>query len=241
MYFRIKSLKFTIMKKIFLIPVFLLTLFTYGQTTVEKKLGDYTILKVYNGIELELIKSTESKLVITGKKSEMVTIKNIDNTLKIALPFSLNPEDNSASGQVFVKLYYNAKIDVIDANEGATITAKEITQDVLEVKVQERAFINLVVAVKHLEVKASSGGIIKLSGTTNNQNVNVDLYGIYNGFGLISSSNSNVNAGTGAKAEVSAGETLNAKVSFGGSIFYKGNPEVLKDKKVIGGVIQKRN
>ena len=38
-----------------------------------------------------------------------------------------------------------------------------------------------------------------------------------------------------------AGTTLNAKVSFGGSIFYKGEPEVVKDKKVIGGIIQKRN
>ena len=54
-------------------------------------------------------------------------------------------------------------------------------------------------------------------------------------------SNSNVFAGTGAKAEVLAGKTLSAKVSFGGSIFYKGDPEVVKDKKVIGGIIQKRN
>jgi hypothetical protein len=50
-----------------------------------------------------------------------------------------------------------------------------------------------------------------------------------------------VKAGTGAKAEVLAGEILNAKVSFGGSIFYKGNPKVVKDKKVIGGIIQKRD
>jgi hypothetical protein len=34
---------------------------------------------------------------------------------------------------------------------------------------------------------------------------------------------------------------LNAKVSFGGAIFYKGNPKVVKDKKVIAGIIEKRN
>jgi hypothetical protein len=54
-------------------------------------------------------------------------------------------------------------------------------------------------------------------------------------------SNSNVYAGTGAKAEILAGKTLSAKVSFGGSIFYKGDPKVVQDKKVIGGIIQKRN
>ena len=53
--------------------------------------------------------------------------------------------------------------------------------------------------------------------------------------------NSDVFAGTGAKAEILAGETLSARVNFGGSIFYKGNPEIVKEKKVIGGIIQKRN
>ena len=229
------------MKKIILICVLLITLSFTAQSKVTKNLGDFTTLKVYNGIELELIKSTEQKLEITGEKSEIVKIKNVNNTLKISLPFSLKPENNAANGEVLVKLYYSKNIDIVDANEGATITGKEITQDKLEVNTQERAFINLVVNVKHLEVRASSGGIIKLSGTTKNQTVNVDLYGIYNGFNLINKANTTVKAGTGAKAEVFAGETLNAKVSFGGSIFYKGNPEVIKDKKVIGGIIQKRD
>ncbi|MBU3011455.1 DUF2807 domain-containing protein [Polaribacter vadi] len=229
------------MKKIIFICVLMMSLSFVAQSTVNKKLGDFSTLKVYNGIELELIKSNESKIEITGLKSEKVKIKNVNNTLKISLPFSLKPENNAANGEVLVKLYYSKSIDTIDANEGATITGKEINQNHLEVKSQERAFVNLVVKVKHLEVKTSSGGIIKLSGTTKNQTVDVDLYGIYNGFDLKATANSNVKAGTGAKAEILAGETLNAKVSFGGSIFYKGNPEVLKDKKVIGGIIQKRD
>lgn len=229
------------MKKAIHIVFFLSSLSILPQSKVTKNLGDFTELKVYNGIELELIKSTEQKLEITGKKSEIVKIKNVNNTLKISLPFSLKPENNAANGEVIVKLFYNSNIDVIDANEGATITGKEFIQDKLTVKSQERAFINLVVKAKHLEVKATSGGIIKLSGTTKNQTVDVDLYGIYNGFNLKAKNNSTIKAGTGAKAEIFAGETLNAKVSFGGSIFYKGNPEVLKDKKVVGGIIQKRD
>lgn len=228
------------MKKLIFIGVLMISMSLTSQTKISKNLGDFSILKVYNGIELELIKSNEQRLEITGKKSEIVKIKNVNNTLKISLPFSLKPKKNAANGEVLVKLYYSNTINIVDANEGATITGKEIEQDQLEVNVQERALINLVVKVKHLEVRASSGGIIKLSGTTKNQNVNVDLYGIYNGFNVVNENNTTVKAGTGAKAEVFAGEILNAKVSFGGSIFYKGNPEVIKDKKVIGGIIQKR-
>lgn len=229
------------MKKLNFILLFFIGLTVTAQSKVTKNLGDYNILKVYNGIEVELIKSTDQKLEITGEKSEMVKIKNVNNTLKLSLPFSLTPADNAADGKILVKLYYNKAINVIDANEGATITSKDFNQDKLEVNAQERAFINLTTKTNYLIVRASSGGIIKLSGTTKNQEIDVDLYGIYHGFNLQAAGNSTVKAGTGAKAEVNAGETLNAKVSFGGTIFYKGNPEVVKDKKVIGGIIEKRN
>lgn len=212
-----------------------------AQTVITKNLGDYNTLKVFNGIAVELIQSDAQRLEITGEKSERVKIKHVNNILKISLPFSLNPENNAAEGQVLIKLYYNKNIDIIDANEGATITSKDFNQDVLEVNSQERAFINFTVKVRYLKVRASSGGIIKLTGTTENQEVNVDLYGVYNGFAMKVSGNSDVFAGTGAKAEVLTGDTLSAKVNFGGSIFYKGTPKLLKNKTVIGGVIQKRN
>lgn len=234
-------INFKRMKKIVFICALMFGFTLVAQTTITKNLGDYSDLKVFNGIDLELIKSDEQRLEITGEKSEMVKIKNVDNTLKLSLPFSLIPENNAANGKVLVKLFYNKNIALIDANEGATITGKDLNQDKIEVNAQERAFINMVINVKHLEVRASSGGIIKLSGTAKNQNIDLDLYGIYHGFDLKVTSASTVKAGTGAKAEVLAGETLNAKVSFGGSIFYKGNPEVVKDKKVIGGIIKKRD
>ena len=229
------------MKKIVFIYTLMFGFSLVAQSKITKKLGDYTTLKVYNGIELELIKSNDQKLEITGEKSELVKVKNVNNTLKLSLPFSLKPSENAADGKVLIKLFYNKNIAIIDANEGATITGKDFNQDKIEVDCQERAFINLTSTTKYLKVTATSGGIIKLTGTTDNQEVNVDLYGTYHGFNLKASGNSNVNAGTGAKAEVLAGKTLNAKVGFGGSIFYKGDPIVVKDKKVIGGIIQKRD
>lgn len=229
------------MKKITFICVILLSYVTAAQTTITKNLGDYSTLKVYNGIEVELIKSNDQKLEITGEKSELVKVKNVNNTLKISLPFSIKPAENSAEGKIFVKIFYNKNIALIDGNEGATITGKDFNQDKVAVNAQERAFITLSTTANYISVRSSSGGIIKLSGTANNQDVDVDLYGIYHGYNMNVSGNSTVKAGTGAKAEVLAGEVLNAKVSFGGSIFYKGNPEVVKDKKVIGGIIQKRN
>ena len=228
------------MKKTLLILIISLTHSIYSQTVVKKTLGDYSILKVYNGIEVLLLQSKEQKIEIKGEKSEKVKIKNVNGVLKLSLPFSLKPENNYGKGKVFITLYYNSNIDVIDANEGSIITGKEFHQEKLKVNSQERAFIDLTLKVTHLNIRASSGGVIKLTGSSESQTVNIDLYGVYNGFGLNVTGNTNVFSGTGAKAEISAGKTLSAKVNFGGSIFYKGSPEVQKNKKVIGGIIQRR-
>jgi hypothetical protein len=229
------------MKRISFISALFVCTAIFAQATITQNLGDFTVLKVYNGIEVELIKSVDQKLEIIGMKSEMVKIKNVNKTLKLSLPFSLNLADNSADGKVLIKLYYNKNIMIIDANEGATITSKNFNQDIIELKAQEVSFINITTQTNYLIVKAISGGIVKVSGTAKNQEVDVDLYGIYHGYDLISSGNSTVKSGTGAKAEIFAVETLRAKVGFGGTIFYKGNPEVVKDKKIIGGIIEKRS
>lgn len=229
------------MKKPFFICILMLNYILSAQTIKTKNLGDYTTLKVYNGIEVDLIKSEKQKLEIIGDKLEKVKIKNVNNVLKLSLPFSLKVKNNSANNQILIKLYYNTNITIIDANEGSTITGKNFNQKKVEVNSQERSFINLTSKIGYLKVRASSGGIVKLTGTTKNQEVHVDLYGIYNGFAMKVTGSSNVFAGTGAKAEILAGEILSAKVNFGGSIFYKGNPEVVKSKTIIGGIIQKRN
>ncbi|KAB1160428.1 MULTISPECIES: head GIN domain-containing protein [Tenacibaculum] len=225
------------MKKLAFLSLFLMTVLASAQTTIDKKLGDFTTVKVYNGIDVKLVKSDESKIVITGEKAEKVKIKTSGNTLKISLRF---PE-TTADGKVKATLYYASTLKTIDANEGAIITSNGIEQSQVEIKAQEGAFINMVVKVKHLKVKSSSGAVIRLSGTSKNQTVDADLGGMYHGYKLEVTDMTMVRAGSGSKVEVQSGETLDAKVSFGGSIFYKGTPEVFKDKKVIGGVIEQRS
>lgn len=222
------------MKKLLPLVAFFIAISTSAQTTITKKLGDFSSVKVFNGINVELIKGSEQEIVITGEKAEKVKVKNNNGKLRISLKlFEIGGDD-----KVSVKVYYTDKLDVIDGNEGCTITGKIPEQTYLEIKSQEKAYVDLEIKTKHLKIKSSSGGIIKLKGNSKNQEVDLDLYGVYHGYDLVVSENTTLRVGSGAKAEVQAGETLNAKVTFGGSIFYKGNPEVIKDKKVIGGIIK---
>ena len=225
------------MKKL-LTLVSLFTIFSiYSQDTIKKAVGDFTTLKVYNGIDVELIKSDKQEIVITGEKAQKVNVKTTRNILKLYLPF---PE-SLANGKVKIILYYSKDIDIIDANEGASITAKEFKQSKVEIKTQEMAFINMVLEVQYLTIKAVTGGAIKLTGSTKNQTIEVNNSGVYRGYNLKVENTTYIRAALGGKGEVNSGETLDAKVSFGGTIFYKGTPEVLKTKKVLGGIIEAKN
>ena len=210
---------------------------SFSQKIITKKIEDFYKIKVYNGIRLELLQSNESKLEISGDKADKIKIKNTEGILRVSLRF---PE-LLAGDKVNVKLFYNKDIQTIDGNEGSKIIGKGINQTHLEVKAQEGGFIKLDIKTKHLKVKSVTGGVIDLTGTSKNQDIELDLYGVYHGYNLFTSNSSTVKAGTGSKAEVYAGETLFAKVSFGGSILYKGKPEVIKNKKMAGGIIKQMN
>lgn len=209
----------------------------FAQETISKKIGDFNTLKVYNGLTVKLQKSNKSKIEITGSKSDDVSIKNSNGILKIRLKF---PE-GFTSGDLKIMLYYANNIDILDANEGATISSKEtFKQQHIEVKVQEGAKIKLDIDTKHLVVKSVSGGIIKLEGVAQNQTIEATTGGIYEAFN-VQSKQAVVTAASGARVEVNITEVLDAKVRFGGTIYYKGTPEVLKTKIIIGGTISDKN
>ena len=209
----------------------------FAQEPITTKLGDFKTLKVFNGLTVELQKSSSSKIEISGSQASDVSVKNSNGTLKITLKF---PKNFSAEN-INIVLYYDNDIAVLDANEGATIFSDEgIKQQHLEVKTQEGAKIKLDIDTKYLTVKSVSGGIIKLTGIADNQNIEATTGGIYDAYG-VKSKQATVTAASGANVEVTVSEMLDAKVRFGGNIFYKGIPEVLKTNKIIGGSIKDKN
>ncbi|WP_456376260.1 head GIN domain-containing protein [Lutibacter sp.] len=224
------------MKKLTLLLVLSCSI-VFAQEPIIKNLGDFNTLKVFNGLTVIIQKSKTPKIEISGNKADDVVVKNSDGILKVRLRF---PE-GFTSKDLKIVLYYSINIDVLDANEGGRIISEEVVnQQHLEVKVQEGAIIKIPIEVKYLVVKSVSGGIIKLKGATQNQIVETTTGGIYNGYEL-QSKQTTVTAASGAKAEVKTSEILDAKVRFGGTIFYKGTPEVLKTKKIIGGTIKNKN
>ena len=211
------------------------TAFAFAQDRTQN-LGDFNEIKIFNGLSVEIERSDNSKVEISGEKTDDVVVKNVNGKLKFSLKF---PEQFNAD-KVKIKIFYNQDILILDANEGSALFSDEIIEQVnLTIKTQEGAYIHVPVDVKYLTIKAVTGASIKVRGTATNQDVEVTTGGVYEAFDLINEY-ADVIAASGGNAEVNVSNLLDAKVRFGGNVYYKGNPEKVNSKKVFGGKIKNK-
>src|SRR6056300_1220788 len=133
------------MKHLSIITVFLFTSIVFSQNKIEKEIGEFSQLKVYDLINVELIESKQNKVIITGINTENVLINNKNGTLKI----KMNLKEIFDGNETQVKLYYS-KVDVIDVNEGATVTSEDkIKQFEIDLKAQEGGKIDVKIDVTY--------------------------------------------------------------------------------------------
>lgn len=222
------------MKSIVSFLLFFVAVSVSAQNPLDKNVGDFNEVKVYDLIEVNLIKSNETKVVITGDDVEDVEVFNKDGKLKIRMKL-----DKIFNGsKTFVAVHYT-NLNTIDGNEGARITSNElIEQDFIELKAQEGARLNIGLDVNRVDIKAVSGGIIETKGKANSQDVNLNTGGIYNGKAC-ETSVTNVNIKAAGEADVNASQTVNAKVIAGGDINIYGNPQKVNEDTTLGGRIKR--
>ena len=212
---------------------FLLSYFLVGsQTPVSKSIGDFSELKVYDLINVELVESNENKIEITGEETSNVLIVQKNDVLKIKMV--INKPFNGK--RTFVKLFYK-KIDIIDVNEGAKVVSKSLfKQYELELKSQEGGEISVITDTKLLSIKTVTGGIINASGTTNSQNITIRTGGVYEGSSL-QALNSEIKIKAGGVADVKSSELIEVRIVAGGDLIIHGKPKNIKQTKIVGGRI----
>lgn len=221
------------MKKLVFALMFISTI-GMAQEKVTMNLGDFHTVKTFRGLQVELIKADVAQLIIDGKRSSEVTVKNNNGTLKISMSIT----HTFSADDVMVYLYFKDDIDVIDANEGSYIFSDEILkQEKLTVKTQEAARIKLEIETEQLDVTVFTAGEVNLKGNSTNQNVKSNTGGIYKGERL-ETEYTKVSSYTGGTADVKASKLVDAKASTGGTISISGEPEEVKKSESLGGYIR---
>lgn len=222
------------MKTLIKVIVLFVSTICLSQNPIEKTIGEFSELKVYDLIEVELIKSDIDKISITGKNATNVLVNNKNGTLKIKMKL----EEAFDGNKTKVKLYYT-NIDVIDVNEGSYVHSQDtINQFEIDLNAQEGGKIDVNVDVKYINVRAVTGADIAATGVAKHQDVSIYTGGDYNGK-LLKTELTEVSIRAAGEAHVNATKKVVAKVRAGGNIFIYGNPDQIDESRVLGGKIKR--
>ena len=218
------------MKKIALILVALIS--NLGWSQVSKDLGEFDTVSVFDRISVQLIPANENRIEITGSRAQEVELVNKSGNLKVRMKFGklLDGDDISA------KLYFK-EINEINGSEGSYVIADAVMKvTAMKVNAIEGAEIRLNLDVKKANLRAVTGGILKIKGKATNSDVSLGTGGVLEAMDLQTVQTS-VKITTGGEADVRASELVDAKVRAGGNITIFGSPKQVNKSTTLGGTI----
>ena len=188
-------------------------------------------VKVYSGLEVNLIASEVNKAVVYGSQSDDVIMgmKNGVLQLKIALG-SL-----SDSLPTRVDLYHSKLLNEITATQQAKITSQvPLVQTSLNLKSSTAAVMDFEIYTDRLDAVATNGGRIELEGTVSSFNLNVNTGGSCEAEQLQTTQVQTKLIG-GGYAYVTVSDLINAEVIAGSVLRVYGDPVKEVYQKKLGG------
>ena len=220
------------MKNVLTLLMALLAVNAFAQRTIDKEVGEFDKIKVFDLIEVNLIKSDENRILIKGDNVDDIKFVNKEGTLKLRMEL----ERKFQGEDTLIEVYYT-DLDVIDGNEGAKIVCNELVEKKsIELRAQEGAKIKIGMQVENVDIRAVTGGIIEASGTATNQYIVLNTGGIFDGREL-KTEVASVKISAGGEAELHASEKVDINVKAGGDVYVYGNPSEVKKNTLAGGRI----
>ncbi len=224
------------MKKLTIYLLCLTSLTAFSQDIIDKEVGDFNQIKVYDLIEVNLIESDQNRIFIKGENVYDIKWANKNGVLKLKMQL----EKKFSGEKTLIEVYYR-HLDVVDSNEGAKIVFNEmIRQDEIELKAQEGGRIKAGIDVDFARIKAVTGGMVEASGMAKKQTINLNTGGMFRGQEL-KTEKSSVKISAGGEAELHASAEVEIDVTAGGDVYVYGNPQVVEKNTFAGGRVHFRD
>ena len=224
------------MKKLVLVALLFAAQLSFSQEKTTKNVGDFSTVKVFDKISVQLVESTETKVELSGDRKEDVELINKNGELKIRMSLK-----KLLKGEEITAIVYFKKLESVEASEGAYVSSPATFKGIdFNVNAKEGAEIKLTLDVKRVTVKSGSGAVIRLTGKAHNQDIVVTAGGIVRASAL-EGEQTVVVVNAGGEADVTATELVDAKTRAGGNITIYGNPRQINQKTVAGGNIRQHN
>lgn len=207
----------------------LMTCTVLSQEIIDKEVGEFREIKVYDLIAVNLIKSDQNKIFIKGENVYDIKWSNKDGTLKLKMQL----EKKFSGERTLIEVHYR-HLDVVDSNEGSKIVFTEmIKQDEIELRAQEGGRIRAGIDVDYARIKAITGGEIEAFGMAKKQTIRVNTGGMFRGQEF-KTERTDVTLSAGGEVEIHASTRADIDITAGGDVYVYGNPEVV-EKSTFGG------
>ena len=218
--------------KRFILTLLIIPSLLVSQEEINRKLGEFTKLSIYDGINVELIKSDENKVEASGENTRFVVVKNKNGNLKIRL----NVQKRFSGDRTMVKLYYKNIYSFI-AHEGSNIFSKDtLKQADLKIKGHTGSRIDIPVELNSISVTSTAGAKITLRGSSTYLEASSATGSEINARNMVIE-DGEVSALSGSMVDVRAETSLEAIARIGGVINVHSKTERITEKVSLGGAV----
>ncbi len=208
-----------------------------------RNLSSFDELSVSAGIKATLVKSSTNKIEIEVEGIELdKVITEVDGD-RLEVKIKSNWFGSwGRNRKVEVVISYSEALNYISVSSGASLNSEEVvrTASKLDINSSSGAYSKLRIDGSEISVDVSSGASIHLQGSTSDLDVDVSSGSTFKGYDLKAESVT-VEVSSGGSAQVYASKSLNADVSSGGSVRYKGNPSQTNIDQNSGGSVKPAN
>ena len=193
----------------------------------------FSALKIFSGMEVQLIPSEENKVIVYGDYQQSVIVQKKGSTLKIKQSItSLITKEFS-----FVEIYFSQPVNHITANQRSKITAKQrLEQEEISLKVREGSKVAFEIDSERIKSNVATGGRLTLEGTTKTLDLKINSGGSCEAEKLKAESVI-THVVAGGVAYVNAKDQLEAKVTGGGIVRVFSKPRKQITQTTLGGKI----
>jgi len=209
--------------------------------TIERATGDYEAIAVSGWFDVELIDGTEGTISMKGEENllEYIITEVKDGKLVVKPEKGVNLQPSSwKSGTISITIPVK-EINAVSMSGSGDLEGKTVLKGSgFKTSMSGSGDLSLHLEVQDLDVHVSGSGDMDLKGSTNNLEVQISSSGDVHAFGLNANNVSAIVSGS-ANIEVTANESLKARVSGSGDISYRGNPAKIDSKTSGSGDVSK--
>ncbi|MFS4416823.1 head GIN domain-containing protein [Maribacter sp. 2307ULW6-5] len=209
-------------------------------TTVERSTKDYDALALSGWFTVKLVDGQEGALILRGESNllEHLVTEVRNNTLTIKTKNGVRLKPSNWKDGIEVTVPVRDIEDIALSGSGDIVGSTTLGGNTLNTKMSGSGDITLDVDVNTLKAILSGSGDMELSGRTTRFEATVSGSGDIEAFDLAADHVEATVSGS-ADIEVTAKESLSARVSGSGDIAYKGSPTKVDAKTSGSGDITK--